>query len=372
MKRVLVTGGAGFIGSHTVDLLVDKGYEVRIMDALQERVHPHGWPEYIPACVERLQGDVRKREDWEKALEGIDAVIHLAAYQDYMTDFSTFHHVNTVGATLLYEIAIDKKLPLQKIVLASSQATYGEGKYRCSAHGIQYPDSRPDAQLAQADWEVHCPLCDQAMQREFITEDHVRPHTTYGISKYAVELTSFSLGRKYDIPTTNMRYSIVQGPRNSFFNAYSGICRIFTLRLLNDQPAICYEDGQSLRDYVYVGDVARANVLCLEDERANFRAFNVGGQRGTTVLEYAQLVAKIAGKDIEPLVSGDYRFGDTRHTVSSWDAIGELGWKPETALEDVIAQYIDWVKQQPNLRDFYAETEQKMRGANVIRQAASK
>jgi|TARA_B110000495_G_scaffold185664_1_gene183630 dTDP-L-rhamnose 4-epimerase len=207
------------------------------------------------------------------------------------------------------------------------------------------------------------------MSHERITEDHVRPHTTYGISKYASELTSFSLGRKYDIPTTNMRYSIVQGPRNSFFNAYSGICRIFTLRLLNDQPPVCYEDGQSLRDYVYVGDVARANVLCLEDERANFRAFNVGGQRGTTVLKYAHLVAKIAGKDIEPLVSGDYRFGDTRHTVSTWEALGKLGWKPETPLEDVIAQYIDWVREQPNVRDFYAESEKKMRAANVIRRA---
>ncbi len=370
MNRVLVTGGAGFIGSHTVDLLVKKGYQVRIMDALQERVHPHGWPAYIPQSAERLQGDVRQRADWEKALDGVDGVIHLAAYQDYMTDFSTFHHVNTVGATLLYEIIIDKKLPVKKVVLASSQATYGEGKYRCDEHGIQYPDSRPDAQLANADWEVHCPVCDRHVTHELITEDHVRPHTTYGISKYASELTSFSLGRKYDIPTTNMRYSIVQGPRNSFFNAYSGICRIFTLRLLNDQPPVCYEDGQSLRDYVYVGDVARANVLCLEDERANFRAFNVGGQRGTTVLEYAHLVAQIANKDIEPLVSGDYRFGDTRHTVSTWKELGKLGWKPETPLEDVIGQYIEWVKEQPNLRDFYAETEQKMRAANVIRRAS--
>ncbi len=371
MNRILVTGGAGFIGSHTVDLLVEKGYQVRIMDALQERVHPHGWPSYIPDGVERLQGDVRQPADWDRALADVDGVIHLAAYQDYMTDFSTFHHVNTVGATLLYERIVADKLPVQKVVLASSQATYGEGKYRCGEHGIQYPDSRPDAQLARGDWEVHCPVCERPMAHEQITEDRVQPHTTYGISKYAAELTSFSLGRKYDIPTVNMRYSIVQGPRNSFFNAYSGICRIFTLRLLNDQPPVCYEDGQSLRDYVFVGDVARANVLCLEDERANFRAFNVGGQCGTTVLDYARLVARVTARDIEPLVSGDYRFGDTRHTVSSWAALGALGWRPETALEEIVSQYVEWVKQQPNLRDFYADSEQKMRAANVIRTAST-
>lgn len=371
MQHILVTGGAGFIGSHTVDHLVAKGYQVRILDALQQRVHPHGWPAYIPAVVEKIQGDVRKREDWLKALDGIDGVIHLAAYQDYMPDFSTFHHVNTVGATLLYELIVEHKLPVQKVVLASSQATYGEGKYRCAEHGTLYPDSRPDAQLARGEWEVRCPHCDAALEHQPITEDTVNPHTTYGISKYAAEMTSFSLGRKYDIPTANMRYSIVQGPRNSFFNAYSGICRIFTLRVLHDQPPVCYEDGQSLRDYIYVGDVARANILCLQDERANFRAFNVAGQHGTTVLEYAQLVARIANRDVEPLISGDYRFGDTRHTVSSGAALKQLGWQPQTSLDQTIGEYIEWVEEQSNLRDFYAEIEKKMRAANIIRRANS-
>ena len=217
-----------------------------------------------------MRGDVRQRADWLAALDGIDGVIHLAAYQDYMPDFSTFHHVNTVGATLLYELIVAEKLPVRKVVLASSQAVYGEGKYRCAEHGIVYPDARPDAQLARAEWEVRCPHCTAELEHLPITEDTVNPHTPYGISKYAAELTSFSLGRKYDIPTVNMRYSIVQGPRNSFFNAYSGIGRIFALRVLHGQPPVCYEDGQSLRDYVHVGDVARANILCLEDERANF------------------------------------------------------------------------------------------------------
>ena len=371
MRHILVTGGAGFIGSHTVDHLVAKGYQVRILDSLQKRVHPAGWPDYLPTGVEKMRGDVRQRADWLAALDGIDGVIHLAAYQDYMPDFSTFHHVNTVGATLLYELIVAEKLPVRKVVLASSQAVYGEGKYRCAEHGIVYPDARPDAQLARAEWEVRCPHCAAALEHLPITEDTVNPHTTYGISKYAAELTSFSLGRKYDIPTVNMRYSIVQGPRNSFFNAYSGIGRIFALRVLHGQPPVCYEDGQSLRDYVHVGDVARANVLCLADERANFHSFNVAGQRGTTVLKYAQLVTRIAGQAIEPLVSGEYRFGDTRHTVSSGAALQALGWQPEIPLEQTIGEYIEWIKRQPNLADFYAAAQKNMRAANVLRRASA-
>ena len=318
-----------------------------------------------------MRGDVRRAADWLKALEGVSGVIHLAAYQDYMTDFSTFHHVNTVGATLLYELIVSHSLPVRKVVLASSQATYGEGKYRCPEHGACYPDSRPDRQLAAGDWEVRCPQCGSELENLPITEDRVNPHTTYGIAKYAAELTSFSLGRKYDIPTVNMRYSIVQGPRNSFFNAYSGICRIFTLRLLHDQPPVCYEDGRQLRDYVHVADVARANVLAFEDERADFRSFNVAGLRGITVLDYARLLARVCGKDIEPLVTGDYRFGDTRHTVSDGSALQELGWQPSVPLEGIMADYVAWVRQQPGLADFYAEIEGKMRQADVLRRSRS-
>ena len=369
MKRVLVTGGAGFIGSTTVDHLLARGYQVRVMDSLQERVHPRGWPTYLPKEVERLQGDMRHRADWERALDGVEGVFHLAAYQDYMPDFSTFIHVNAVSTALLYEIIVDRKLPVQKVVLASSQAVYGEGKYRCARDGVVYPSSRPAEQLARAEWEVRCPTCQGPLEHLPITEDRVNPHTAYGISKYTLELVAFNLGRKYGIPAVCMRYSIVQGPRNSFFNAYSGICRIFTLRLLHDQPPVCYEDGLSLRDYVYVGDVARANVLVMEDSRADFRAFNVGGQRATSVREYARIAAQACGKDIEPELSGEYRFGDTRHTVSSWEALGSLGWRPEVPLTQIVAEYAEWVRAQPDMGDFYARSAAQMRAAQVLRQA---
>ena len=366
MRRVLVTGGAGFIGSHTVDLLRQKGYEVRVLDSLQERVHPGGWPDYL-TDVERQRGDVTDRGAWIRALEGVDAVVHLAAYQDYMPDFSTFIHVNTLSTALLFEIIVEKSLPIRKVVSASSQAVYGEGKFRCPDHGICYPSFRSAQQLQQGDWELHCPDCGSPMEPEDLTEDRVNPHTAYGISKYALEMVSHNLGRKYGIPTVNMRYSIVQGPRNSFYNAYSGICRIFTLRLLHDQPPICYEDGLQLRDYVYVGDVARANLIALEDQRADYHSYNVAGLGPTSVIDYAHTVARVCGKGIEPKVMGDYRFGDTRHTVSSFRQLAQLGWNPQVDLETIIREYVEWVREQPDLEDFYARTEPVMRAANIIR-----
>lgn len=371
MKKILVTGGAGFIGSHTVELLLKKNYSVRILDALQERVHPHGWPNYLPSEVEKLKGDVRSPDDWAKALVDIDGIIHLAAYQDYMTDFSTFHHVNTVGATLLYEQIVEKKLKVQKVVLASSQATYGEGSYRCPNHGLQYPPPRPSTQLEIGDWDLHCPECSATMDPVEITEDKVNPHTTYGISKYTAELTSFALGKKYNIPTTNLRYSIVQGARNSFYNAYSGICRIFAMRLINGSPPICYEDGNSLRDYVSVKDVANANVLCLEDSRTNGESYNVGGLSGISVFDFAQKITKKINPTIRPIISQEYRFGDTRHTISSWQKIGKLGWCPKENIDSIINEYVEWVTLQPEVKDLYTASQKHMRDMNVLRSVST-
>lgn len=306
-----------------------------------------------------------------RALEDVDGVVHLAAYQDYMPDFSTYYAVNTVSTALLFELIVARRLPIQKIVSASSQSVYGEGRYECAACGEFYPQSRSEEQLKLGQWEICCPTCQSAAAPLPLVESaQVHPHTAYGISKYALELTALNLGRKYGIPVANMRYSIVQGTRNSFFNAYSGVARIFTLRLLHDQSPVVYEDGKQQRDYVSVHDVARANVLALEDERANFCNFNAAGQKMTTVLEVARLLTSICGKEsIKPEVSGEYRFGDTRHTVSSWESIGQLGWSPQRAMEAFLTEYVEWVKAQPNLGDFYARSQQAMRSAGVIRKA---
>src|SRR5690349_21687008 len=196
--KVLVTGGAGFIGSHTVDLLLARGHSVRVLDALLPPVH-HGQqvPAYLPAEVELHVGDVRDRAAWEKALAGVDAVFHLAAYQDYLPDFSKFFHVNAAGTALLYEIAVERKLPLQKIVVASSQAVYGEGRYRCANDGVVYPGPRSEAQLSAGQWEPPCPICGGPLVSEFTPETAViNPHNSYAMSKYAQEILALNLGKR--------------------------------------------------------------------------------------------------------------------------------------------------------------------------------
>lgn len=372
MTTVLVTGGAGFIGSHTVDLLLARGYRVRILDALLPPVHRSGEPpDYLPADVELLVGDVRDRAALRRALEGVELVVHLAAYQDYLTDFSRFFDVNATGTALLYELIVNERLPVRKVVVASSQSVYGEGKYRCPQDGVQYPPLRPESQLRAGQWEVRCPVCSRPLQLCPTDEAVVNPHNQYAMSKYAQEMIALNLGRRYGIPTVALRYSITQGPRQSFRNAYSGICRIFVTRMLAGRAPVAYEDGRQLRDYVYVGDVARANLLALEDPRADYQAFNVGGGQAVSVLEYAALVAEVLGVDIPVQVPGEYRFGDTRHIVSDIGKLQALGWQPQIPLRQVIAAYAEWASRQPDFRqDYYERAEQVMKQLGAVRQAA--
>lgn len=364
--KVLVTGGAGFIGSHTVDLLLEKGYEVRILDNLQPRVHPRGTPAYLPPETEFIKGDVTVREDLDRALPGVDYVFHLAAYQDYMPDFSTFIHVNTESTALMFELIVEKGYPIEKIIFASSQAVAGEGKYECPEHGMIYPGPRSLEQLWRGEWEIKCPACGAEMRPLLIDEATSNPHTAYGVSKYAIELLAFALGRRYGIPTVAMRYTYVQGPRNSFYNVYSGICRRFALRLLHGLPPICYEDGQQLRDYLNVRDVARANFLVLEDDRANYEVFNVGGGRALTVLEFAYIMLEKFASDLQPLIAGEFRLGDTRHTVSDISKLRALGWEPTIPVEQSVEEYIAWIGEQRGAKEYLEEAERVMGEQNVI------
>jgi dTDP-L-rhamnose 4-epimerase len=365
--KVLVTGGAGFIGSHTVDALLESGHDVRILDNLQPRVHPHGRPSWLPSGVELIVGDVSDRATLAAALAGVHAVFHLAAHQDYNPEFSRFIHVNTESTALLFELAVERRLPLQKIVFASSQAVSGEGRYQCEEHGVVIPGPRPLTQLEQRDWEIRCQHCQRTMRPLLIDELTISPGTTYAISKYAIELLADRLGRRYDIPTVCLRYTYVQGPRNSFYNPYSGIARRFALQLLHGVQPTVYEDGQQRRDYVNVRDVARANVLVLERSEANFEVFNVGGDRAVSVLEFAGLMISAFGSDLEPSIAGNFRLGDTRHTVSDTRKLRTLGWQPVIPVEQNVREYAEWIRTQGATAEYLVQAERLMAAQGVVR-----
>jgi dTDP-L-rhamnose 4-epimerase len=395
---MLVTGGAGFIGSHTVDLLLQRGYRVRILDNLQPRVHPKGKPDWVPEDAEFIKGDVANPCDLAQALDGADGVFHLAAYQDYLPDFSTFIHTNTESTALLFELIISnrRRFPVRKIVFASSQSVCGEGRYLCTGgeeigrthyasrsarhirmrgsapitplpgHGIVSPGPRPLEQLRRADWEVRCAQCNAEMEPLLIDEATVYPHTAYGISKYTIELLADRLGRRYDVPTACMRYTYVQGPRNSFYNAYSGVARRFAMRILHGLPPVVYEDGGQLRDYVNVRDVALANVLALERNESDFQVLNVGGGRAVTVLEFARIMLRALDSDMEPEVAGEFRLGDTRHTVSDIARMRQLGWEPSVPVEENVRQYVEWLGTQSVNKEYLLEAERVMQESGVV------
>src|SRR4051812_48721710 len=342
--RILVTGGAGFIGSHTCDRLVELGHEVRVLDALTPPVHRGGRPNYVTPGAELVVGDVRDRELLARLLRDVDAVYHFAAYQDYLTDFSRFTSVNVVSTALIYEIAVEAGLDLRRVVVASSQSAMGEGLYRCPVDGEQTPDMRPESALAAQQWDHVCPACGGPLELVQTPERVSNPQNAYGMSKYGEEMVAINLGRRYGIPTVALRYSIVQGPRQSIYNAYSGACRIFNLHYMLGGAPTLYEDGQAVRDYVNINDVVDANVLVLTDERAVGRVFNVGGGRPYTTAEFAEVVRHHHRSDQPSRITGEYRFGDTRHICSEIDALKQLGWVPTRTPVDSVAEYAEWLK----------------------------
>ncbi|MFQ5697932.1 MAG: NAD-dependent epimerase/dehydratase family protein [Myxococcota bacterium] len=372
--RVLITGGAGFIGSHTADALLLDGVKVRVLDSLEEPVHPgHRAPAYLDPRIEMIRGDVRDPGMLEAALAGCDAVYHLAAYQDYLPDFSHFFDVNVTSTALLYELIEREQLPVRKVIVASSQATLGEGLYRDADGRECLPDLRPDHQLAQGIWEVQpAPGQRGPLQWQPTDESWAHPQNAYGLSKLGLEQVALGLGRRYEIPTVAMRYSIVQGPRQSFTNAYSGACRVFCLSFHVGREPVIYEDGQQVRDFVNIQDVVEANLLVLHDARADHQKLHVGGERAVTVADFARTVAEAFGvRDYEPVASGLYRFGDTRHICSDVSRLRALGWKPRRSIEESVAAYRDWLRSAAELEPILERSQRKLESLSVVRRVRS-
>lgn len=368
--KFLITGGAGFIGSHTADALLADGHQVRVLDSLEEPVHPgNRVPSYLDPRIEFVRGDVRNESVLLSALHGCDVVYHLAAFQDYLPIFSRFFDVNATSTALIYELIVRERLPIQKVIVASSQATLGEGVYIDAKGKRLLPDLRPESQLMQGIWAVQPPAGFVAPLHWQRTDETVaNPQNPYGMSKIAEENIALYLGRRYDIPSVAMRYSIVQGPRQSFYNAYSGACRVFCLNFhLGREPQI-YEDGQQIRDYVNIQDVVDANLLVLKDPRANYQMFNVGGEKPITVCEFATAVSEVFGaKGYIAKPCGKYRFGDTRHICSDVSKLKALGWKPTRNIYDSIESYREWLKQADSAESILDYCNQQMAKMNVVR-----
>ena len=367
METVLVTGGAGFIGSHTTDRLIEIGYKVKILDNLQKPVHLKGMPQYINPKAEFIFGDVRDKRTLEYAMENVDYIFHLAAYQDYLPDFSTFFHVNAVSTALIYAIAVEKKLSIKKIIVASSQFVQGEGLYKNKKGVLISPDPRSVAKLEGGDWEWR-DEDGELLELQWTPETHANPPNAYAISKYSQELTAVSFGKRYEIPSVALRYSIVQGSRQSFYNAYSGACRIFNLHYYFDKAPTIYEDGLQKRDFINIHDVVDANILVLKEPRADYNVFCVGGGKDYTIKEFDRIVAKVHGKEnIDPKTPGEYRFGDTRHTLSDNSKLRSLGWYPKRTAEDSVVEYLEYLREQTDITDILDYAEKTMKKLNVVR-----
>jgi dTDP-L-rhamnose 4-epimerase len=340
-EQILVTGGAGFIGSHLVDELLRAGHGVRVLDSLVEQVHGGSQrPEYLAADAELIAGDVRNAEVVRGALEGIDSVVHLAArvgVGQSMYEPSEYASANTAGTGVLLEALLDH--PVRKLVVASSMSIYGEGAYE-PARAME----RTREQLERGEWD---PLGPNGERLEPVpTPESKQPAlaSVYALTKYDQERMCLLYGAAYDVPAVALRFFNVYGPHQALSNPYTGVLAIFAARLLNDHAPVVYEDGGQRRDFVHVADVARACRLALEEHGADGRAVNVGSGRSTSVLEIAETLARLLGKQIEPELPGKFRAGDIRHCFAEVTRAREaLGFEAEVPFEQGLAGLAEWL-----------------------------
>src|SRR5438046_7507747 len=370
-KRALVTGGAGLIGSHVVDLLVNEGWKVRALDNLEPQTHRRGKPAWINKKAEFIYGDLRDRDAITATLDEVDEVFHQAAYGGYMPEITKFVHVNSLGTAQMLEVIREKNLPVKKVVVASSQAVYSEGAGDCPKHGLVFPTLRPVEQLQNGDWQVHCPLCGATTTSVPTPENApVGGETVYGLTKVDQERLVLLWGKQLGIPTVALRYSCTYGPRHSVFNPSPGVIAIFCTRLLNNLPPVLYEDGEQTRDFSFVEDIARANLLAAETDKLDGLAVNVGSGHGVAIREIAEHVSEALGIHIAPEAKGEFRPGEMRHLTSDTTIARSAGYKPAVDLNEGIAHYIDWIRAQSDIRDYFSEASEILRNKRIVHQVA--
>lgn len=349
MKRVLITGGAGFIGGHVAEELLASGYAVRILDVLEPQVHESGtFPDWLSSDVELIEGDVRDPDAVARAVAGVDGVVHLAAavgVGQSMYQLRRYVGVNDLGTAMLLE-ALDGG-SVERLVVASSMSVYGEGAYVNGSGGMLHPPGRGREQLARHEWELRgegqSPLAAVPTPEEIVPV----PSSPYALTKYDQELLCLMFGAAYSVPTVALRLFNVYGPHQALSNPYTGVMAIFACRLLNDSAPLIYEDGAQLRDFVNVRDVARAFRLALERTEVSGCALNIGSGRAVSIEEVARKLAGLLDRDIEPQFEGKYRVGDVRHCFADISRAKDLlGYRPEVSFEDGIDELTDWLRMQ--------------------------
>jgi len=360
MRHVLVTGGAGYIGSHLVDALVAREYRVTVLDNLEPQVHRSGtWPSYANPRAEYVRGDVRDRAAFEPLVLAADAVVHFGAAVSVgqsMYQIDRYVDVNTRGTALLLDILVNAKHHVQKVLVASSIGVYGEGAYRCAAHGVVAPPIRPESQLAARDWEQRCPVCREPVVSIPTPEDKpLYRDNIYSMTKYHQEEMVLLIGKTYGIPAVAPRFFNVYGPRQSLSNPYAGVAAIWLSRLLNGRQPVVFEDGGQLRDFVSIHDAVDCLMLMIEQDGADFLPVNIGSGQTVTILEIARLLRRLLGTDIEPLVTQNGRRFDIRHnTADIARAASTLGFRPRVSLEQGFAELIEWARTTPDVaHDFF-------------------
>ena len=378
MKNILITGGAGFIGSNIALKLIEKGYNITVLDSLSRQIHGDNpdttSPLYqsIKEKVNFVKGSVFSREDWMKVLPGQDAIIHLAAETgtgQSMYEIEKYINTNIGGTALLLDILTNTKHNVKRVVVAESRAIYGEGKYHCPKCGDVYPMERRDEDMAKGDFECKCPKCGGEVRLVATTEDSaIHPSSVYGIGKQVqgqlVHLVCKSIG----IDSVSFRYQNVYGPGQSLSNPYTGILSIFSTRIKNGNGINIFEDGKETRDFVYIDDVVDATILGLEVPEANGHVFNIGTGVATDVLTVANTLCEKYGMNVPISVSGNYRLGDIRHNYADITLARKiLGYEPRWSFAEGITKFCNWVNLQEIQEDKYESSIEEMKSKGLYK-----